>query len=1163
MWEENINFVSSTGVPIKKYRSTETGLSVVLAEVQGPLVNGYFILSTEAHDDDGCPHTLEHLIFLGSEKYPYKGVLDMLANRCLSQGTNAWTDTDHTAYTMSTAGQEGFLNLLPVFLDHILYPTLTDSGFVTEVHHITPEGDNAGVVYCEMQARENTSSSKSYRQILKRLYPGESGYNCETGGMLANLRALTVEKVREYHKQFYRPDNLCVLIVGQVDPNAVFDTLKAVEDSIKQKGSLPPMVRPWSDAVPELTQTTVDVVTFPSDEEESGDVLVGWRSEEFGDWKLYAALRAMQAYLTQGPVSPLQTAFVHRPDPFCNSVGFSNIENKSAAQILHLSGTITEKMDLVMPQLKDALKSVLEQGVDLARMKDVLSQLRAKQLLAMEEDPHDTLSFLTVGHFLYGSSEQQLKDAVDIADIYDSLQGESSEFWKTILSQYYIERPSAAVISKPSELLAQESQVLEKLRVDAQKLALGKNRLEELASLLESSAAANSVEAPHELLVSFAVPDASKIPFIPVASVQYVPPYLNREGASSAESGGGMLGAMAANTSTSASHGVWKCVPGSAADPTPLLDRMLGRNQGHATHKHLDEPRVFLHFTHVASKFADVTAYMDIDVVPLPLRPYIELFLEAAFELDVEKDDGSIMPLEEVVRALEAETVSHSSSLGFDGTRNFECGLFGNLAQVSVKCEGARYMRAVQWVRDILWRTRLDAAHLKVAASKLLNDVGRAKRDGFLMARSMLRTCCFKPESCFGVTNVFKQQAFLTEVLRRLDAEPEAVLSELSQFRSHLTAPENVKVHIACNLMATPSLIDPFLKAFAPRSPTSLSPHTLFATSTLINTHSTAPNTTNTLSSSSSSHPTSSLLTPNMASNMLNMGVSGQSVGTSMGTTGAAGNVNSGNNGSSTSVATSPVMTARRKTDFMIANVTANSRLPVTPSSALLKLVDGKLAPEANILALGSVESSFLVQGCVGVNHFEPAELAALYMAIDILVATEGPFWRQIRGQGLSYSYGLRLDPEIGMLFFVLARSAQLVRAYQESKKIIDDYLHPDMEITQHDLDAARSQAIFSIIDRERTVPMTSKQAFLHYLRGADSSYHVRLLRELQAVTPDIIKQTMKTFFTPLFNPNSSALSIVTNPAKVEEVLGSFKGFGFEQVRDVGAPEAYFTSVLC
>ena len=57
---------------------------------------------TETDSDDGLPHTLEHLVFMGSKKYPFKGVLDVIANRCLASGTNAWTDQDHTAYTLNT-----------------------------------------------------------------------------------------------------------------------------------------------------------------------------------------------------------------------------------------------------------------------------------------------------------------------------------------------------------------------------------------------------------------------------------------------------------------------------------------------------------------------------------------------------------------------------------------------------------------------------------------------------------------------------------------------------------------------------------------------------------------------------------------------------------------------------------------------------------------------------------------------------------------------------------------------------------------------------------------------------------------------------------------------------------------------------------------------------
>ena len=59
--------------------------------------------------------------------------------------------TDHTCYTVYTAGSGGFLNILPVYMDHILYPLLREEDFMTEVHHISGHGEDSGVVYSEMQ----------------------------------------------------------------------------------------------------------------------------------------------------------------------------------------------------------------------------------------------------------------------------------------------------------------------------------------------------------------------------------------------------------------------------------------------------------------------------------------------------------------------------------------------------------------------------------------------------------------------------------------------------------------------------------------------------------------------------------------------------------------------------------------------------------------------------------------------------------------------------------------------------------------------------------------------------------------------------------------------------------------------------------------------------
>ena len=61
---------------------------------------------------------------------------------------------------MTTVGSEGFLSMFPVYVEHILYPTLTESGYITEVHHINGDGEDAGVVYCEMQGRENSGESR-------------------------------------------------------------------------------------------------------------------------------------------------------------------------------------------------------------------------------------------------------------------------------------------------------------------------------------------------------------------------------------------------------------------------------------------------------------------------------------------------------------------------------------------------------------------------------------------------------------------------------------------------------------------------------------------------------------------------------------------------------------------------------------------------------------------------------------------------------------------------------------------------------------------------------------------------------------------------------------------------------------------------------------------
>ena len=64
-WELQSRVILSGVLPVLKYKSRRTGLTVVLAQADSPIVNGYFCLATEDWTNEGLPHTLEHLIFLG------------------------------------------------------------------------------------------------------------------------------------------------------------------------------------------------------------------------------------------------------------------------------------------------------------------------------------------------------------------------------------------------------------------------------------------------------------------------------------------------------------------------------------------------------------------------------------------------------------------------------------------------------------------------------------------------------------------------------------------------------------------------------------------------------------------------------------------------------------------------------------------------------------------------------------------------------------------------------------------------------------------------------------------------------------------------------------------------------------------------------------------
>jgi Zn-dependent M16 (insulinase) family peptidase len=139
----------------------------------------------------------------------------------------------------------------------------------------------------------------------------------------------------QYHRDFYRAENLTIIVTGSVEPNQIFRALAPIEAKVLEKRKdferlgrwgPRPFVRPWSTSIPPTPSASLGATVhldFPSEDESTGGVLLGWRGCAWANFDEAAAVSILSNYLCRSPISPLQVAFVEtQDDPLCNDVSF-------------------------------------------------------------------------------------------------------------------------------------------------------------------------------------------------------------------------------------------------------------------------------------------------------------------------------------------------------------------------------------------------------------------------------------------------------------------------------------------------------------------------------------------------------------------------------------------------------------------------------------------------------------------------------------------------------------------------------------------------------------------------------------------------------------------------------------------------------------------------
>ncbi|EMR62792.1 putative zinc metalloprotease protein [Eutypa lata UCREL1] len=733
---------------ITQYESERSGMQVIVAHRKGPKVNGYFTLATEIFDDSGAPHTLEHLVFMGSKSYQYKGLLDKLASRAYG-GTNAWTATDHTAYTLETAGWEGFAQILPVYLEHLIVPTITDGACLTEVHHINGEGNDAGVVYSEMQGVENTSTELMDIKARRLLYPENVGFRYETGGMTEALRVLTPDRIRDFHKVMYQPRNMCIVIVGEVDHENLLEILDKFEESVKD--DIPsldtPFRRPWieSPQPPTLKETTIETIEFPEEDESTGDMVVAFFGPNCTDVVETTALNVLLTYLCGSSVAVLENVIVEKEE-LASSVSYWFDARPDTVIWLQPTGVATEKLEFVEQRLISLLKEVSSKPLDMVYINECIQRER-RQVKAHAEESESFYSTNIISNYLFGKRDGSTLKELASLDEYDVIEKWTDDQWRAFLKKWISDAHHISILGKPSLKLADKQKEEEVARIEKRKQELGPEGLKELQKKLDEAKQQNEIDIPNSLLEKWPVP--------PTESINFIESQTARSG----------LARKLGTQENSAQQVIDKVSPG-----LPL----------------------FVQFEDVPTNFVHITVHVGTSKVPVKYKPLLPIFSDNFFNTHINRD-GELVDFEKVVMELEKETVSYSLE---SGNRVGDSESF----VIRMQVDPEKYSSAVNWIRTMMFDSVFDITRLKASIAKQLADIPEAKRDGRVMANEVEMALHNKPSSLIVAKRTLVKATYLRRLKKLLEKEPDTVLSWFEEVRKSLFTFNNLRILVTADI---------------------------------------------------------------------------------------------------------------------------------------------------------------------------------------------------------------------------------------------------------------------------------------------------------------------------------------------------------------------------
>ncbi len=165
----------------------------------------------EDEDQKGAAHFVEHLAFDGSQHFPNKNLVDTLRSVGIEYGNdlNASTFHDRTVYILPLPNntQENL---------QLAFTVLNDWA-----QHLSFDKDEIERERSILKEETRLRKSGADHRVLNKLLPhmlGDSQYfKHEPNAAFESIDNITPGALKRYYQRWYRPDNMAIIIVGDID----------------------------------------------------------------------------------------------------------------------------------------------------------------------------------------------------------------------------------------------------------------------------------------------------------------------------------------------------------------------------------------------------------------------------------------------------------------------------------------------------------------------------------------------------------------------------------------------------------------------------------------------------------------------------------------------------------------------------------------------------------------------------------------------------------------------------------------------------------------------------------------------------------------------------------------------------------------------------------